>query len=87
MLIEEEFYMFAERLKQARKNAAYTQQKAAETLNLATRSYQRYEASNGQCDPPLLTLVEMADLFDVSIDWLLGRDHWLKSHGVSFDER
>lgn len=78
--------MFAERLKQARKNAGYTQQQAAESLNLATRSYQRYEAVNGQCDPPLVTLVEMADLFDVSIDWLLCRDMWLSSHAKSAEK-
>ena len=78
--------MFSKNLKTARKNANYTQQQAAEALNLSTRSYQRYEAVNGQCDPPLATLVEMADLFDVSIDWLLDRKQWLKNHAISFDE-
>lgn len=78
--------MFAERLKQARKRLGLTQQQAAEALNLATRSYQRYEAINGQCDPPLTTLVAMANLYDVSIDWLLGRDEWLHSHAIFFDE-
>lgn len=78
--------MFANRLKTSRKRVNLTQQQAAEALNLSTRSYQRYEAVNGQCDPPICTLVEMANLFDVSIDWLLGRDEWLKSHGVSVDE-
>lgn len=67
--------MFHERLKEARQNAGLTQQQAAEALNLSVRSYQRYEAVNGQCDPPLATLVQMADLFHVSIDWLLCRDH------------
>lgn len=78
--------MFADRLKLSRKRAKLTQQQAAEALNLSTRSYQRYEAINGQCDPPICTLVEIANLFDVSIDWLLGRDDFLKSHGVSVDE-
>ena len=78
--------MFASRLKNARKKAGMTQQQAAEALDLATRSYQRYEAVKGQCDPPLDTVVKMADLFDVSVDWLLGRDNWLMSHAVSFDE-
>ena len=64
--------MLYERLKQARKR--FTQQQAAEKLDLAVRSYQRYEAENGQCDPPLPTLVKMADLYQVSVDWLLGRD-------------
>ena len=78
--------MFIERLKKARCNSGLTQQQAAEALNLATRSYQRYEATNGYCDPPIGTLIAIANLFDISIDWLLGRDEWLKSHGVFFDE-
>lgn len=72
--------MFSERLKFSRKRVGMTQQQAAELLNLATRSYQRYEAENGQCDPPIQTLIAMADLFDVSIDWLLGRDAFLAKH-------
>lgn len=72
--------MFSKRLKQARKHSMLTQQQAAEALDLATRSYQRYEAENGQCDPPIPTLIKMADLFDVSIDWLLGRDAFLARH-------
>lgn len=72
--------MFCDRLKSARKQAGLTQQQAAEVLNLSTRSYQRYEAVNGQCDPPIQTLIEMADLLDVSIDWLLCRDEFLAKH-------
>lgn len=78
--------MFAERLKKIRIKRGYTQQTAAETLNLSVRSYQRYEAVNGQCDPPLSTLISIADLFNVSIDYLLGRDEFLRSLGVSFEE-
>lgn len=69
--------MLAERLKIARVKQNMTQRQAAEALNLSTRSYQRYEAINGQCEPPLATLVSMANIFDVSIDWLLGRDEFL----------
>jgi len=78
--------MFQTRLKSIRKKRGYTQQTAADNLNLSLRSYQRYEAQNGYCDPPLNTLINIADLFDVSIDYLLGRDEWLAAHGVSFDE-
>ena len=72
--------MFCDRLKSARKQAGLTQQQAAEALNLSMRSYQRYEAVNGQCDPPIQTLIEMADLLDISIDWLLCRDKFLAKH-------
>jgi len=78
--------MFSERLKTARKHHGFTQQQAAEALNLATRSYQRYEASSGFCEPPMDTLIAMANLFDVSLDWLFGRDDWLKAHAIFFDE-
>ena len=63
--------MFSDRLKLSRQKSGFTQQQAAETLNLSVRSYQRYEAKNGAFEPSLSVLVEMADLFDVSIDWLL----------------
>ena len=72
--------MFAERLKSSRKKCNLKQRQEAEALNLSTRSYQRYEAANGQCDPPINTLISMADLFDVSIDWLLCRDDFLAKH-------
>lgn len=78
--------MFHERLKKARKKAGFTQQQAADALKFSMRSYQRYEALNGRFEPSIETLVEMADLFDVSIDWLLCRDSWLSSHAISFDE-
>ena len=78
--------MFAERLKKTRIKRGYTQQETAEALNLSVRSYQRYEALNGQCEPPLNTLVSIADLFDVSIDYLLGRDDFLHSLGVYAEE-
>lgn len=76
--------MFCDRLKSVRKQAGLTQQQAAEALNLSTRSYQRYEAFTGQCDPPIRTLIEIADLFDVSLDWLMCRDEFLAKHA---DER
>lgn len=79
--------MFAKRLKEIRQKRGITQQYLAEILNVAVRTYQRYEAVNGFCDPPLSTLVKIADFLDVSIDYLLGRDKWLESHGVSVDER
>lgn len=78
--------MFAQRLKIARKRKGLTQQQAAEALNLSMRSYQRYEAINGSCEPPFQTLVQLADLFQTSVDWLLGRDEYLESLGVSVDE-
>lgn len=40
-------------------------------LKIAQPSYIRYE--NGTAEPTQETLVKIADIFDVSIDYLLGR--------------
>lgn len=76
--------MFSERLRESRQAKGLTQQKMADLLGVSMRTYQRYEKS-GDTEPPLLNLLKLADILDVSIDYLLGRDEWLKSHGVSFD--
>lgn len=78
--------MFAARLKSVRRSRKLTQQDVADALNISVRSYQRYEAINGFCEPPMNTLVQIADLLDVSIDYLLCRDNWLKCHGVYVGE-
>ena len=76
--------MFGKTLRDARKKRKFTQQKLADTLNIALRTYQKYEEGSRQ--PPMDTLIMIADYFDVSLDYLLGRDDYLKRHGVSFDE-
>lgn len=76
--------MFNTRLREARMKRSFTQQRLADTLDIALRSYQCYET--GTRTPNYALLVHIADILDVSIDWLMGRDEWLKSHGVSVDE-
>jgi len=78
--------MFPVRLKAVRKSRNLTQQSVADALNITARSFQRYEAINGFCEPPMTTLVQIADLLDVSLDYLLCRDAWLKSHEARADE-
>lgn len=75
--------MFNDRLRSARIARKLTLQKAADALGLPLRTYQNYEA--GDRDPAFPLLVEMADLFNVPTDWLLGRDDFLQSLGVSVD--
>lgn len=70
--------MFNTRLNECRKNKGYTAQKMADLLEMSLRSYQFYE-SGGRA-PSLSTLVQIADILDVSIDWLLCRDEWLSKH-------
>ena len=76
--------MFGKRLRTARMAHKITQQRMSEMLNISLNAYQKYEQS--ERSPSLDTLVMIADILSVSIDWLLGRDAFLQSHGVSVDE-
>ena len=76
--------MFNKRLRQTRMDKGLTQQKMADLLGVGLRSYQKYE--QGERTPSFDSLVKIADIFGVSTDYLLCRDDYLKSLGVSFDE-
>ena len=76
--------MFNKRLREMRMLRNRTQQNLADMLNVSLNTYQKYEQAE-RC-PSLVMLVKIADILDVSIDYLLGRDDWLQAHGVSFDE-
>ncbi len=66
--------IFQERLLELRALNKLTQRQVAEHLNIAQPSYIRYE--NGTAEPSLESLVKLADLFDCSIDYLLGRKEY-----------
>lgn len=76
--------MFHVRLRELRMKNKYTQQKMADMLTLTLNAYQKYEQAERM--PPADTLVKIADIFNVPMDYLLGRDTYLKSLGVSVDE-
>ena len=63
--------IFQENLIELRKRNNLTQKAVATALGIAQPSYIRYE--NGTAEPTQETLVKIADLFDVSVDFLLGR--------------
>lgn len=63
--------VFQENLIELRKRNNLTQKAVATALGIAQPSYIRYE--NGTAEPTQETLVKIADLFDVSVDFLLGR--------------
>ncbi len=65
---------FQEKLKEMRKMYGLTQRQVAEKLGISQPSYIRYE--NGTSEPTLENLVKLADLFDVSADFLLGRKEY-----------
>lgn len=60
-----------ERLKALRKEYRYTQEFLADYLNVTRPAIGNYE--KGINEPPLQTLVKLADLYQVSLDWLAGR--------------
>lgn len=59
------------RLKQLRKERGITQLKLAMDLNMNQNSISRYETGDHEADYE--TLIKIADYFNVSIDYLLGR--------------
>ena len=63
--------VFNERLRALRKERGMTQAEVAEKISIAYRNYQRLEA-NGNT-PNFSNLVQLADLIDVSMDYLAGR--------------
>ncbi len=62
---------FPEILRELREKHGITQQQLAEMLNLTKNAVSHYE--NGVNLPSLDTAEKIADIFDVSVDYLLGR--------------
>lgn len=62
---------FPERLKQLRSEHKLTQEQLGKKINVTKVSISGYE--NGNRTPDMETLQNLADVFDVSIDYLLGR--------------
>jgi len=58
-------------LRQLRKEKGFTQKQLADYLGLSERAYQHYESDTRE--PPLSNAVKLADFFDVSLDYLVGR--------------
>ena len=75
--------MFNKRLNETRKIKGITAQCMADRLDMMERSYRNYES--GKRSPTLETLVNIADILDVPVDYLLCRDSYLKSLGVHVD--
>jgi len=69
--------MILKRLKDLREDADLTQQKLAQHLNINQRAYSHYE--KGDREIPLIVLIEIADFYDVSLDYLVGRTNKKKS--------
>ena len=66
------------KIKETRKLCKFTQKQVAERLQIAERSYQSIEY--GKSKPTIENLIKLADYFDVSTDYLLGRTDNPNSH-------
>lgn len=64
---------FKNRLIELRKNKKWYQTDVAEKIGVARATYGAYEQGNRQ--PDFETLERLADLYNVSVDYLLGRDN------------
>lgn len=63
---------FAKRLKLLRLQHGLTQQEMAELLNMTNQNYGRFETQNA--NPKIATLIKIAQIFNVTVDYLLGVD-------------
>jgi len=59
------------RLRDLREDKDLTQKDIANILNISQRGYSHYETGNN--DIPTEILIRLADFYDTSVDYLLGR--------------
>ena len=62
--------MFSEKIRQLRKDRHLTQAEVAKEVDLSARGYQDLELG---AKPGFDNLLHIADFYDVSGDWLMGR--------------
>ena len=59
------------RIKEMREDRDLTQSRIADMLNMSQTGYSKYET--GENDIPIRVLIALADFYDTSVDYLLGR--------------
>ena len=59
------------RLKELRESKGLTQKEVAEIIGYSEVSYARYE--KGEREPDISTLCKLAEYFNVTVDYLIGR--------------
>lgn len=62
---------FSERLVALRTSRGLTQKQVYQGVSMSALGYQRYEY--GEREPAFQKLIALADFFDVSLDYLVGR--------------
>lgn len=69
--------MFSERLKSLRKASGLLQQDMADKIGITKSAYGYYE--QGKTIPDVITARKIADILDVSVDYLLGNSDFKKA--------
>ena len=64
------YYLFGKRFYELRKEHNYTQHKLAKLLNISRSTISKYES--GDLFPTTHTLIKIARVFKVSVDYLIG---------------
>lgn len=75
--------MFGKRLKNLRENAGFTQEQLGKKLNVVKSNISMYE--NGTRIPNADILEQLSKIFDVSIDYLLGKTD-VKKYESPYDD-
>lgn len=63
--------MFGDRLKELREEKEMTQEELGKLLNVSRQTISGYEA--GAIEPSISNLIKLANIFNISLDYLLGR--------------
>ncbi len=66
-------------LKKIRQEKGYSQEEIAKKINISQSNYSKYEL--GKIEPNIELLIKLADIFNVSIDYLLGHQIYNKPAG------
>lgn len=74
---------FKENLKNLRLCSALMQKEIAQILNVSVRTFQGWES--GRTEPSIEKLIQIADIFEVSLDYLVGRNS-IPYHEVDAEE-
>lgn len=70
---------FKNRLRQLRREYNFTQTKLAKMLGYGASTVSNYES--GKNEPSITDLIKLADIFQVSLDYLLGYTHFCIPYG------
>ena len=78
-MVGEKMNIFGQRLKELREKHGFTQEQLGEKISVTKGNISKYES--GKLEPNIETIRLIANIFDVSTDYLLGRsDYRFSAH-------